>query len=163
MNSLASLERIKIVFDALSDMQHHVVFVGGATVSLFADVPTFEVRETDDVDIIIQVANYPQHAQFEERLRVKGFVDDIRSNIRGRFKINGITVDVIPTEDVATGFQNIWYVEGFQNSIPYVVDETTIIKILSAPYFIATKLEAFKNRGRKDGRTSPRRASEVGQ
>lgn len=36
----------------------------------------------------------------------------------------------------------------------YRVDEEHIVKIFSAPYFIASKLEAFKNRGENDGRTS---------
>jgi len=35
-----------------------------------------------------------------------------------------------------------------------VIDDRCTVKILSAPYFIATKLEAFKGRGKNDGRTS---------
>ncbi len=35
-----------------------------------------------------------------------------------------------------------------------MIDEKFTVKILSAPYFIATKLEAFKDRGNSDGRSS---------
>jgi predicted nucleotidyltransferase len=154
MNHQENIERIKTIFDALGDLQSQAVFVGGATVSLYADVQAFEVRETDDVDVIIQLANYPQHVRFEEQLRERGFVDDVTSRIRGRFKVKGVTVDVIPTEDVAMGFKNIWYPEGFTEAMSHAIDENTDVKILSAPYFIATKLEAFKSRGKKDGRTS---------
>lgn len=34
------------------------------------------------------------------------------------------------------------------------MDENCTIKILSAPFFIATKIEAYKGRGKSDGRTS---------
>jgi len=36
----------------------------------------------------------------------------------------------------------------------YVLDENYRIHIFSPPYFLATKLEAFKNRGGNDGRWS---------
>ncbi len=35
-----------------------------------------------------------------------------------------------------------------------MIDEQHSIKIFAAPYFIASKIEAFKNRGKNDGRTS---------
>lgn len=36
----------------------------------------------------------------------------------------------------------------------FTIDQKNTIKILSAPYFLATKLEAFKSRGKGNGRTS---------
>ena len=60
----------------------------------------------------------------------------------------------MPTGENVLGFSNKWYPEGYKNALEYKIDEDHVIKILSAPYFIATKLEAFKNRGKNDGRTS---------
>ena len=60
----------------------------------------------------------------------------------------------MPTDDPSIGFRNRWYPKGFKNAVNHQIDETTKIKILSAPFFIATKPEAFKGRGRGDGRTS---------
>jgi len=154
MSHELNLIRIKAVHQALGDLQEQVVFVGGSTVSLYADRHAFEFRGTDDVDVIIEIANYPEHALFEEQLRTRGFVDDVSSNIRGRFKLKGVTVDVIPTRDISMGFSNIWYPDGFKNAIPYLIDETTTVRILRPSYMIATKLEAFKSRGGNDGRTS---------
>ena len=71
-----------------------------------------------------------------------------------RFRIQGIVVDIMPTNDPSIGFNNIWYPEGFDQAVSYRIDEKIIIKILSAPYFIATKIEAHKSRGKNDGRTS---------
>ena len=154
MSHQDNIKKIKTVFDTLEELQDQVVFVGGATVSLYDQTEALEVRETKDVDVIIEITKYSEQGGFEEQLRAKGFVDDVKSPVRGRFKIKGIIVDVMPTSDLHMGFENKWYPEGYKNAIEYVIDKNTTIKILSAPYFIATKLEAFKNRGRKDGRMS---------
>lgn len=145
--------RIKAVYNALEDLKNKVVFVGGATVSFYSDRQQFEIRPTDDIDVIVEILNYIDRAELEEKLRSIGFEHDIESPIVCRYKIKGITVDVMPTDDPSIGFKNRWYPEGFKNAVDYVIDETATIKILSAPFFIATKLEAFKGRGKGDGRT----------
>jgi len=60
----------------------------------------------------------------------------------------------MPTNDPSIGFSNMWYQEGFENSVDHKIDEQCIVKILDVPYFLATKIEAFKGRGKNDGRTS---------
>ncbi len=64
MSHQQNIERIKIVYDALEEIAAEVVFVGGATVSLYADRPAVEVRPTDDVDIMVEVAGYGEYAIF---------------------------------------------------------------------------------------------------
>lgn len=78
----------------------------------------------------------------------------MESGVVCRFKIQGITVDIMPTNDPSIGFTNIWYPEGFKNALSHQIDERCTVKILSPPYFIATKLEAYKDRGKNNGRTS---------
>jgi predicted nucleotidyltransferase len=154
MSHHKNIVRIKAVHNNLADLKDKVVFVGGATISLYADRQTLEVRPTDDVDVIIELINYNERAKLEEKLRSIGFQHDMESTVVCRFKIQGIIVDIMPTEDDSIGFRNQWYPEGFKNAIEYKIDDRNIIKILSSPYFIATKLEAFKGRGEGDGRTS---------
>lgn len=155
MNQHTNIVRIKAVADALGSLNDSVVFVGGATVSLYPDrVLLNEVRPTNDVDIIVEVLNYKERLAIEEKLRNRGFTDDIESGIVCRFRVQGIVVDVMPTKDESIGFSNMWYAPGFQNSILHQIDSLCSIRILPAPYFVATKLEAFKGRGNKDGRTS---------
>jgi len=60
----------------------------------------------------------------------------------------------MPTNDPSIGFKNIWYPDGFAEAIGYQLDEQNTIKILSPPYFLATKLEAHIGRGKNDGRSS---------
>ncbi len=154
MSHQTNTVRIKAVANALDNLKEKVVFVGGATISLYPDRPVFEVRPTDDVDVIIEILNYSNRAELEEKLRAIGFSHDIGSGVICRYRIQGIIVDIMPTNDPSIGFTNIWYPEGFENAVNYKIDERSIVKILSAPYFIATKLEAHKDRGRNDGRTS---------
>jgi len=148
------MTRIKAVYNALEELQDKVVFVGGAVVSLYADREVPEFRPTDDVDVLVEVLNYKERTRLEEILRLKGFTHDIASGIVCGFIIKGITVDVMPTNDSSIGFTSQWYEKGFMNSILYKIDDKHIIRILSAPYFLVTKLEAFNGRGGSDGRTS---------
>ncbi|WP_299290525.1 nucleotidyl transferase AbiEii/AbiGii toxin family protein [uncultured Mucilaginibacter sp.] len=148
--------RIKAVARVLSALKEAFVFVGGATVSLYATHADLagEVRPTEDVDVLIEIVSYSGFVQLEEKLRAVGFVNDTESGVYCRYKIQGIIVDVMPTNDTAIGFSNKWYPEGFKNVVTAQLDERTKVKIFSLPYFIASKWEAYKGRGKGDYRTS---------
>lgn len=60
----------------------------------------------------------------------------------------------MPVDQSVLGFANQWYEEGYKESINYRLDENHTVRIFSTPYFIASKLEAFKDRGNGDRRTS---------
>ncbi|MCC6837215.1 MAG: nucleotidyl transferase AbiEii/AbiGii toxin family protein [Bacteroidia bacterium] len=154
MSHHTNIVRIKAVANALGNLKEKVVFVGGATVSLYPDRAVFEVRPTDDVDVIIEMLNYADRSELEEKLRSIGFTHDVESGVICRYKIQGIVVDIMPTNDRSIGFSNKWYPDGFTHAMDHVIDERCTVKILSTPYFIATKLEAHKDRGDNDGRTS---------
>lgn len=154
MSHQINIVRIQAVANALDNLKEKVVFVGGATISLYPERQVFEVRPTDDVDVIIEILNYKDRAELEEKLRSIGFSPDMESGVVCRYKIHGIIVDIMPTTDPSIGFNNKWYPAGFNYAVDYVIDNNCTVKILSAPYFIATKLEAFKGRGKNDGRTS---------
>ncbi len=154
MSHLANITRIRAVSNALGNLRDEVVFIGGATVSLYADRMAPEVRPTDDVDILLEIATLTQFAKVEERLRAAGFKNDTTAKFMGRYLLGGFIVDVMPTEKKILGFVNRWYAEGYRTAIEYDIDGQNPIRIFTAPYFIAAKLEAFNNRGKGDGRTS---------
>lgn len=151
-----NLIRIKAVHQALKGLEQDYVFVGGATVSLYATNPGLaaEIRPTDDVDIVVELASYKGYAELDEWLRTLGFNNDIVSGVICRYTIQGVIVDVMPTDPSIIGFSNRWYAEGFEGAIQYVLDEQTTVQIFSLPYFVASKWEAFKGRGENDYRTS---------
>ena len=146
-----NLVRIKAVYQALKGLGQDYVFVGGATVSLYATDAGLaaEVRPTDDVDIVVELASYKGYAELDERLRSLGFINDIESGVICRYIIKGLIVDVMPVDPSIIGFSNRWYKEGFENAVQHVLDEQTTVQIFSLPYFVASKWEAFKGRGKK--------------
>ncbi|EOR96428.1 hypothetical protein ADIARSV_0331 [Arcticibacter svalbardensis MN12-7] len=148
--------RLKAVALALKGLGQEYVFVGGATVSLYATDPELatEVRPTDDVDVVVELASYGGYAELDEKLRGMGFTNDIESGVICRYTIQGIIVDVMPTEPKVIGFSNKWYPEGFQSAVEHRLDDEVTIRRFSLVYFIATKWEAFKGRGKNDYRTS---------
>ncbi len=81
MSYLENLNNIKVIYRALEELSGKVVFVGGATVSLYADRPSTEVRPTKDVDILIELLQYKDYAAMEEDLRKKGFINDTESGV----------------------------------------------------------------------------------
>jgi hypothetical protein len=103
---------------------------------------------------VVELASYKGYAELDERLRNLGFNNDIESGVICRYTIQGVIVDVMPTDPFIIGFSNRWYAEGFENAIQYVLDEQTTVQIFSLPYFVASKWEAFKGRGKNDYRTS---------
>lgn len=149
-----NITRIKAVYNLLGDLKDQIVFVGGATVSLYAEREAPEIRETKDVDILVEIATRWEYADIEKQLRKIGFTNDTTSKFLGRYLIDGLIVDLMATDENILGFSNQWYSSGFQTAIDFKIDEQHTVKIFDPPHFIAAKIEAFKNRGNGDGRTS---------
>ena len=155
--------RLKAVANQLGPLNEQVVYVGGATVSLYIDTAAaLDVRPTDDVDVIIELASYTSYSQLDERLRALGFQNDVMSGVICRYRMPGllvdvmenVVVDVMPTRPEILGFSNRWYVEGYERAIRYALDEQTTIRIFPLVYFLAAKLEALASRGGRDLRVS---------
>jgi len=149
-----NITRIKAVHNALGGLKDKVVFVGGATVSLYAQREAPEIRETKDVDILVEIATNWEYAAVEQQLRDLGFKNDTDSKFVGRYLLPGLIVDLMATDEKILGFSNIWYKEGFQTAIDYEIDDQHTVKIFDCPHFVASKIEAYKNRGKGDGRQS---------
>lgn len=67
-----------------------------------------------------------------------------------RWDCDGILIDVMPIDKSVLGFSNRWYKDAQVNAVDQKITDTINVKIISAPYFLATKLEAFKDRGKQD-------------
>ena len=148
LNNIVVLE---MVADGLGDMLDQFVFVGGSVVELYASSETYQdVRQTDDVDCVVEVASLANYYDLEEKLRTLGFYDDMDTEAPICRKLyRGIKVDIMPTDENILQFTNKWYKEGFINAQNHAISNEKRIKILTAPYFIAAKLEAFFSPRRK--------------
>jgi hypothetical protein len=125
MSHQVNITRIRAVSNALGELKDSVVFVGGATVSLYSDRQSEEARPTDDVDVLVEIGTRWDFAAFEEALRKKGFQNDINAKYVGRYLLPGLVIDVMPTDESILGFSNQWYMEGFRTAVDYAIDERT--------------------------------------
>jgi hypothetical protein len=67
-----------------------------------------------------------------------------------RWVLEGTLVDIMPTQSDILGFAQSWYEPAIEAAIPLQLNDRTAALFISAPYFLATKLEAFRNRGNAD-------------
>jgi len=67
-----------------------------------------------------------------------------------RWTIGGIKVDVMPTDEKILGFSNKWYLPAIKNATELYLEKGLRTRIVTAPYFLATKIEAFYGRGKGD-------------
>jgi predicted nucleotidyltransferase len=133
------------------DLREQVVFLGGSVVSLLlTDKGIGEVRTTQDVDFVIDVSGRVEFNKFEDRLRDAGFRQVIEEDAPiCRWRIGNVKVDVMPCDEKILGFSNRWYKAAILDSVRIVLG-TLEIKVVTAPYFLATKVEAFLGRGKGD-------------
>lgn len=137
-------------------MLDDLVFVGGGTTALLiTDPAAAEVRPTYDVDSIAEIASYAEYAVFSERLRQLGFAEDQSKGAPiCRWTQGEIRLDVMPTDERILGFSNRWYKPVIKNAQSVQLENDLTVRVITAPFFIGTKLEAFKGRGRDDYFTS---------
>jgi predicted nucleotidyltransferase len=129
-----------------------LVFVGGAAAGLLiTDLAMPPIRRTDDVDIVTNVEALADYYRFEDQFRGLGFVQDQSPDApMCRWRVDGVSVDLMPTKEEILGFANRWYRQGMATAQTLTLPSGLPIRVLRAPEFIATKLEAFYGRGGGD-------------
>jgi predicted nucleotidyltransferase len=135
----------------LEPLLPEIVFVGGCTTGLLITDPAASpVRATDDVDVIVEVASYAEYARFSKRLRKLGFSEDSSEGAPiCRWRVGQMKLDVMPTDDTILGFANRWFKPAIEAAVIVELDVFGL-RVVTTPYFIGTKLEAFGGRGRGD-------------
>lgn len=144
---------IATVARALGDkLLQEVAFVGGcATGLLVTDTFTKEgIRYTEDVDLIVGVMGYPGWVKLQKELASKGFSASPADEHICRMRLGELKVDFMPDDENVLGFSNRWYRQALQNAQDFQLLDNLVIRLVTAPYFIATKLEAYKGRGNND-------------
>ncbi len=143
---------IELAVAQLEELVDEMVFLGGcATGLLITDLAAPPIRVTRDVDAIVQVVSSAEYYQLAYRLQVKGFkVDTSEGAPICRWKTDAVYLDIMPTNEKILGFGNLWYEQAMKHAKRIILPSGKSIRIVSAPYFLITKLEAFKGRGNGD-------------
>jgi predicted nucleotidyltransferase len=142
---------VRVVAARLGELRDRVVFVGGAIRGLLITDPgAAPERPTDDVDVVVEVTSAAGLYALGDELRAIGFREDTSPGAPiCRWLVDGVKVDVMPTEGSVLGFRNRWYAEAMAHAGDVDVGDRRI-RVIGAPHFCATKLEAFGDRGRGD-------------
>jgi predicted nucleotidyltransferase len=139
----------------LVPLLEQIAFVGGcATGLLVTDPGAAPVRPTLDVDAIVEIASYAELAVLEDHLLRLGF-QPLRAEGAPvcRWIHEDVVLDLMPTESSILGFSNRWYRPALESADRMNIGDHQV-RIITAPYFLATKLEAFRDRGKNDYRMS---------
>lgn len=149
MNTIESLRVVARYFNGL-DIPY--TFLGASVLPLLVDDPSvLEIRPTLDIDLSVQVVTLPEFYELEERLRGLGFRHDTREGAPiCRWLVEGVTVDVMPTESAIFGMASEWFHEAVTTATKIDLGEGVRAPVITRPCFLATKLTAYRDRGAKD-------------
>jgi predicted nucleotidyltransferase len=150
-----NIQQLCYVAEALEELVHEVVFLGGCTTALMVEeLAAAEARATEDVDFIVDLTAWVEYNRLVNQLKSKGFYQSMDDTIicRMRCDFNGIPliVDVMPTDESILGFSNPWYAEAFKTSHRVNLPNGIEIRIPPPLLFLATKLCAWNDRGKGD-------------
>jgi predicted nucleotidyltransferase len=151
-----NLNILRLTIAELGDMVDEFVFVGGcATGLLITDQAAPPIRETIDVDVIVELGSVGDYYRLSARLRKLGFREDTSEGAPiCRWKKESLLLDVMPTDEKILGFGNRWYGEALENASRMRLPSGESISVVSSPYFLITKLLAFEGRGNGDFQAS---------
>lgn len=147
-----NLAMVKRVAQFLRPLLQKVVFLGGAATGLLiTDEAAPALRVTKDVDVIVEILSRTDYYKLEETLRSLGFTQSLEEDAPlCRWVIGDTKVDVMPTDEKILGFSNKWYSPAIKSASQISLEEGLKIRIVTAPCFLATKIEAFYGRGKGD-------------
>lgn len=151
---IRNIEIVTLVANRLGDLNSQVVYLGGATTALM--VPEGfrgAIRQTKDVDIIVDVGAIGDYHRLVEKIRSKGFTEDTGADAPiCRYRATDmpdLLLDIMPTDPNILGFSNRWYPQALITAEPRNIAGEAI-RLVIPGYFLATKFEAWLGRGNGD-------------
>ena len=152
MRRRPNLAKVELIAQALGPLRERLVFVGGCAVDLLlTDVAAAPSRVTFDVDLGAQVAALSGYHALEAEFAGLGFKRDLSKDAPiCRWRLDEIEVDLMPSDSNVLGFANRWYPLVVETAQRVELPSDLSINLVAAPLFLATKFEAFHDRGRDD-------------
>lgn len=146
-----NLRMLEFVARKLGPLNDEVVYLGGCSTALFiTDSLLLDVRPTKDVDCIVDIVSRSEYYRFAKKLEKQRFKQSMNESVICRWRYDDVILDVMPIDEEILTFGNRWYKEAIAKPIAHQLADDLIIKSITAPYLLATKIEAFNSRGDRD-------------
>lgn len=147
-----NLAVVELVAAALGPLRSELVLVGGCSVGLLiTDRARPPVRQTVDVDLVAEVTSRLGYYALCEELRQRGFQESAAADHMCRWKRGELLLDVMPSDDAILGHSaNRWYPYAVSSANRLLLPSGSAMLVIAPPLFLATKLEAFHDRGQGD-------------
>lgn len=148
----ALLQQIQAVAVKLTPLNVEFAFLGGAVLGLLiTDPAAAAIRPTKDVDVLMGTWKRSAHTDLEASLRDCGFRHDMSEGSPiCRWRLDDIVVDILPVGQKVLGWECRWFAEALHHAQVVNVTTGSSLRVVTAPFLMATKLEAFKGRGEFD-------------
>lgn len=147
-----NIAQVELVANLLGPLRDEMVFVGGCAVGLLiTDKAAAPVRVTYDVDLVVHVTTRSDFRRIEKQFESLGFRHEVSQDAPiCRWTYGKVKVDLMPTDESILHFSNRWYPLATETAQIAMLPSGQQIRLVSAPVFIATKFEAYHNRGQGD-------------
>ena len=148
-----NLAMLMQVVNRLAPLLDRFVFLGGVvTELLITSTAAGSPRQTKDVDVVVNVLNLGEYSEtLRERFLACGLVEDTRPGAPVcRWCLDDLIVDIMPTRGEILDFSCEWYQVAFDTAQPTMLPNGSTIRLVTPACFLATKLAAFGDRGRRD-------------
>ena len=146
------MDSLHVVARHFNGLDIPYAFLGASVLPLLVDnAGVLEIRPTIDIDLSVEVVTLFELYELETRLRERGFRHDTREGAPiCRWLVEGVTVDVMPTEASVLGMASEWFHEAVTTAARMDLGDGVQAPVIKRPYFLATKLTAYRDRGSKD-------------
>ena len=147
-----NLAKVELIAHVLGPLRDELVFVGGCAAGLLMTDPAATMaRVTYDVDLVVEVAALRGYHRMEAEFTRLGFTRDVSPDAPiCRWRYRDLEVDLMPTDPCILGFANRWYPLAVSSAERIRLPNGLAIRLILAPLFVATKFEAFADRGNED-------------
>jgi len=130
----------------LGHLRERAVFLGGSvTAILITDPAAPDVRPTKDIDVVVQTVSYSEQTRLEEELRSLDFQHCKDPGAPAcRWTIDDCLVDVITVGAGVNSYRDRWSPAAIEHADRLELEVGIWIRQVSAPYFVAIKLETSR-------------------
>lgn len=149
---MTTIEEAILKLDAkLKGVPFDFAFLGGSVLSLLVTDPIADtIRVTKDVDVMMNIRTRSEYHRADRLLEALGFRHDTREDAPiCRWVYEDVTVDVLPIREEVLGWNSKWFEQALDEAWAVSCGKRSV-RVVSPPYFVALKLEAFEDRGGRD-------------